>query len=145
MSSLPQETRRAPVASVNRANSLSGILLAYYVNQGISASFSPLFSDLQCSFLICLSKSSTDAVFPSGSPGSCRGWTLALGHLISIHNVMLDRNYLFMPYLKINKPKFIWLGEVTHQIISKVELITVISYSRIFPRWPGNRRHGYWC
>ena len=37
-SSLPQETRRAPAACVNRASPLSGTLLAFCVNQGISAS-----------------------------------------------------------------------------------------------------------
>ena len=57
-----------------------GVLLAFYVNQGISASFSPLFSYLQYSFLISLSKSSAEATFPSGSPGSCGGWTPAKPH-----------------------------------------------------------------
>ena len=33
---------RAPEASVNRTSPMSGALLAFYVNQGISASFSPL-------------------------------------------------------------------------------------------------------
>ena len=47
------------------------------VNQGISASFSPLFSYLQYSFLISF-KSCADTVFPSGSPGSCGGWTPAI-------------------------------------------------------------------
>ena len=53
--------------------------MAFYVNQGISASFSPLFSYLQHSFLISLSKSIAiaEAVSPSGFPGSCGGWTLA--------------------------------------------------------------------
>ena len=35
---------RAPEASVNRASPVSGALLAFCVNQGISASFSPLLS-----------------------------------------------------------------------------------------------------
>ena len=47
-SSLPRENGRAPVASVNRANFLSW---SFIVNQGISASFSPLFSYLQHSYL----------------------------------------------------------------------------------------------
>ena len=38
---------RAPEASVNRASPVSGALLAFCVNQGISASFSPLLSYLQ--------------------------------------------------------------------------------------------------
>ena len=53
------------------------VLLAFYVNQGTSASFSPLFSYLQYSFLISF-KSCADTVFPSGSPGSCGGWTPAI-------------------------------------------------------------------
>ena len=55
------------------------VLLVLYVNQGISAFFSPLFSYLQHSFLISLSKSIAiaEAVSPSGFPGSCGGWTLA--------------------------------------------------------------------
>ena len=35
---------RAPEASVNRASPMSGALLAFCINQGISASFSPLLS-----------------------------------------------------------------------------------------------------
>ena len=35
---------RAPEASVNRASPVPGALLAFWVNQGISASFSPLLS-----------------------------------------------------------------------------------------------------
>ena len=35
--------KRAPEASVNRASPVSGTLLAFCVNQGISASFSPLY------------------------------------------------------------------------------------------------------
>ena len=35
---------RAPEASVNRASSMPGDLLAFCINQGISASFSPLLS-----------------------------------------------------------------------------------------------------
>ena len=36
--------KRAPEASVNRASPMPGALLAFWVNQGISASFSPLLS-----------------------------------------------------------------------------------------------------
>ena len=36
--------KRAPEASMNRASPVPGALLAFYVNQGISASFSPLLS-----------------------------------------------------------------------------------------------------
>ena len=46
--------QRAPAASVNRASPLSGTLLAFFVNQRISTSFSPLFSYLQNSFFISL-------------------------------------------------------------------------------------------
>ena len=35
---------RVPEASMNRANPMPGALLAFYVNQGISTSFSPLLS-----------------------------------------------------------------------------------------------------
>ena len=35
---------RAPEASVNRANPVRGAFLAFWINQGISASFSPLLS-----------------------------------------------------------------------------------------------------
>ena len=35
---------RVPGASMNRANPMPGALLAFYINQGISASFSPLLS-----------------------------------------------------------------------------------------------------
>ena len=40
----PHPTERAPVASVNRASSMSGALLAFCVNQGISAFFFLLYS-----------------------------------------------------------------------------------------------------
>ena len=53
-SSLPWEIGKAPVASVNRQTFCLEVLLAFYVNQGVSASFSPLFSYLQYSFLISL-------------------------------------------------------------------------------------------
>ena len=43
--------------------------MAFYVNKGISASFSPLFLSFIHSF--------TNAISPSGSPGSCGGWTPA--------------------------------------------------------------------
>ena len=58
---------RALVASVNRASPVSGALLAFCVNQGISASFSLLYS-------------LADAVHPEGIPGSCWGWTPAPDH-----------------------------------------------------------------
>ena len=54
----------APVASVNRASPMSRALLAFCVNQGISASF----------FILSLA----DAVHPEGIPGSCWGWTLVV-------------------------------------------------------------------
>ena len=82
-------TERAPVASVNRASPMPGALLAFCVNQGISASFflfilSPLFS-----YRLTLGHqvpvhyktrviSITDAILPEGPPGSCWGWTLEL-------------------------------------------------------------------
>ena len=50
------------MASVNRASPVTGALLSFCVNQGISASFSLLYS-------------LTDAVHPEGIPGSCWGWT----------------------------------------------------------------------
>ena len=39
-----QPIKRAPEASVNRANPVPGALLAFCINQGMSASFSPLLS-----------------------------------------------------------------------------------------------------
>ena len=53
-SSLPRETRRAPAAYVNRASPLFWDFFGFLWNQGISASFSPLFSYLQHSFFISL-------------------------------------------------------------------------------------------
>ena len=76
-SSLPRETERAPVACVNRATSCLEVLLVLYVNQGISASFSPLFSYLQYSFLISLNHLLTPFFFqvplyPAGArPRQC--------------------------------------------------------------------------
>ena len=42
--SAPSPIKRAPEASMNRASPVPGALLAFCVNQGISASFSPLLS-----------------------------------------------------------------------------------------------------
>ena len=60
----PHPTERAPVASVNRASSVPGAILAFCVNQGRS---SPVLSLL--SFLL--------GHHPENTPGSCWGWTPA--------------------------------------------------------------------
>ena len=76
-SSLPRETGRAPVASMNRANALSWSFIGFLRKpRNISLFLSSIF--LSTIFFPYLSKSSTDAVFPSGSPGSCGGWTPAI-------------------------------------------------------------------
>ena len=54
VSSLPRETGKAPVASVNRANSLSRSFIGFLCKPRNTASFSSLFSYLQHSFLISL-------------------------------------------------------------------------------------------
>ena len=76
-SSLPQETRRAPVASVNRANFLSWSFIGSLCKpRNIRLFLSSIF--LSTTFLyISLSHSIADAVPPLGFPGSCRGWTPA--------------------------------------------------------------------
>jgi len=74
------------VASVNRASPVPGALLAFCVNQGISASFflfilSPLFSyRLTPGHQVPVHYktrviSIADTVLPEGIPGSCWGWT----------------------------------------------------------------------
>ena len=94
-SSLPRETERAPVACVNRATSCLEVLLVLYVNQGISASFSPLFSYLQHSYL-SLSKSIaiTDAISPSCFPGSGRGWTLAFPYFLQFKSELGNKEFM---------------------------------------------------
>ena len=68
--------KRAPEASMNRASPVSGTLLAFCVNQGISASFSPLYS------LFCWCRSYW------GYP-----WIL-LGLDPGSHQIQVDRNYI---------------------------------------------------
>ena len=70
-SSLPRETGRAPVASVNRASSLSRGFIGFLCKP---RNISLFLSSIPLSFI----HSFANAVSPSGSPGSCGGWTLAL-------------------------------------------------------------------
>ena len=61
-----------------------GVLLAFYVNQGISASFSPLFSYLQLSFLLSLNQSLTPFLFqvsldPAEAGPRCMNFYKVLG------------------------------------------------------------------
>ena len=60
----PHPTERVPVASVNRASSVSGALLAFCVNQGRSSLFLAPFT-----FPIHRRHP------PEGIHGSCQGWT----------------------------------------------------------------------
>ena len=104
-SSFPQETRRAPVASVNRANSLSRGFIGFLCKP---RNISLFLSSIPLSFI----HSFANAVSPSVSPGSCGGWTLALA-----------------PWKKIyDKP--IWcIKKQRHSFASKV----LSSQSMLFP------------
>ena len=77
-------TERVPEASVNRTSPLSGTSLAFSVNQGISSSFSPLFSYLQLSFLLSLNQSLTPFLFqvsldPAEAGPRCMNFYKVLG------------------------------------------------------------------
>ena len=65
----------------------SKTLLAFYVNQGISASFYFLIYNI---LSLSLSKSFAHAVSPSVSPGSCRGWTPALTKNKKLMDVLIN-------------------------------------------------------
>ena len=69
-SSLPRETGRAPAASVNRASSLSRGFIGFLCKP---RNISLFLSSVPLSFIHSFAK----AVSPSGSPGSCGGWTPA--------------------------------------------------------------------
>ena len=78
-SSLPQETGRAPVASVNRANFLSWSFIGFLCKpRNISLFLPSIF--LSSTFFPSLSKSIANTVSPLGFPGSCGGWTPAHIH-----------------------------------------------------------------
>ena len=58
----PHSTERAPVASVNRVSSVSGVLLAFCVNQGRSSLFLSPFT-----FLIAYAVILRDSLDPVGA------------------------------------------------------------------------------
>ena len=64
------------MASVNRANFLSRSFIGFLCKPK-NISLSLLYFLIYNILSLSLSKSSADTIFPSGSPGSCRGWTPA--------------------------------------------------------------------
>ena len=83
------------MASVNRASPVSGTLLAFCVNQGISASFSVLYS-------------LANAVHPEGIPGSCWGWTLVVSQLGKLVSVFwwVELDFFSLEYNEVSSGEF---------------------------------------
>ena len=78
----PNPTERAPAASLNRASSVSGALLAFYVNQGRSSLFLSPFT-----FLIADTVILRDSLDPAGAGPQQPS-------IFSHHNIMrLEINY----------------------------------------------------
>ena len=82
----PHPTERAPAASVNRASSVSGALLAFCVNQGRSSLFLSPFT-----FPICR------RCPPEGIPGSYWGWTLVMSMYKKACNLFFRSSELGVP------------------------------------------------
>ena len=87
VSSLPWETGKAPVASVNRANFLSQSFIGFLCKpRNISLFLSSIF--LSATFFLYLSLNLfTDAISSEGTLGSCGGWTPAEKEMATLSRI----------------------------------------------------------
>ena len=129
----PHPTKRAPVASVNGANSVPGALLAFCVNQGRSSLF--LFPFYFPYRLGC---------HPEGTPRSCWGWTPAMysfSYLEPVCCSMSSSNCCFLTCIQISQEagQVVWYSHLFQNFPEFIVIHTVKGFG-IVNKILGNKK-----